>query len=138
MPVTKPTADASLAQAKTTYIGWGEFNFQLVGNNTFRPQLTEASSTEVITNVKTYKSYSPKDTLEPMTIRVKYNAEIWDKLRVAKEAGTIQKLETSDGFSENAMITNLGEVSADIDGPISELPVTFGFQEPDSGGGSGS
>lgn len=127
MSVTAPTAKASLQQAKTTYISWGDFDFQLVGNNTFRPRLTAANKTEVVTNVKTYTSVTPKDSLEDMTIRVLYDPTIWGQLKTAKEAGTTQKLETSDGFEAQAMISEMGEVSADIDGPITDMEVTFSF-----------
>lgn len=134
MSANAPTAKASLQQAKTTYISWGTFDFQLVGNNTFRPGLTAASETEVITNVKTYLSYTPKDSLAPMTIRVLYDPTVWTNLKAAKEAGTVNLLETSDGFSAYAMISEMAEVSADIDAPITEMAVTFAF--PSHGTGS--
>lgn len=127
MSVTAPTAKSTLQQAKTTYISWGSFNFQLVGSNTFRPSLPAANETEVISNVKTYKSYTPKDSMEPMTIHVIYDPTVWSQLKAAKEAGTISMLETSDGFSANAMISEMGEVSADINEPISDMPITFAF-----------
>lgn len=127
MSANAPTPKVSLQQAKTTYISWGSFDFQLVGNNTFRPGLTAADETEVVTNVKTYKSYTPKDSLEPMTIRVLYDPDVWSQLKTAKEAGTINTLETSDGFSHKALITQVEEVSAEINGPITEMAVTFGF-----------
>jgi len=127
MSATQPTAKASLQQAKTTYISWGSYDFQLIGNNTFRPGLTAASETEVVTNVKTYLSYTPKDSLQPMTIRVLYDPTVWTNLKAAKEVGTINTLETSDGFSASALISEMAEVSADIDGPITEMAITFAF-----------
>ena len=137
MSATAPTPKASLQQAKTTYISWGSFDFQLIGSNTFRPALTAAEETEVVTNVKTYKSYTPKDSIEPMTIRVLYDPTIWTQLRSAKEAGTVNTLETSDGFSASALITEMAEVSADIDGPITEMTVTFAFPATETGTGTG-
>lgn len=131
MATGTPTPKTSLAQAKTTYISWNSFDFQLIGNNTFRPALTAANETEVVTNVKTYKSYTPKDSIEPMTIRVLYDPTTWTALRSAKEAGTTATLETSDGFSATALITEMAEVTADIDGPITDMTVTFAF--PPSG-----
>jgi len=134
MPATAPSAKASLQLAKTTYISWGSFDFQLVGNNTFRPGLAAADETEVVTNVKTYLSYTPKDSISPMTIRVLYDPTIWAQLKTAKEAGTINTLETSDGFSASALISEMAEVSADIGAPITEMAVTFAF--PSAGTGS--
>ena len=133
MSANAPTPKVSLQQAKTTYISWGSFDFQLVGNNTFRPGLTAADETEVVTNVKTYKSYTPKDSLEPMTIRVLYDPTVWGQLKTAKEAGTVNTLETSDGFSAPAMISEMPEVSADIQEPISEMPITFAFPSAGTG-----
>ena len=134
MPATAPVARGSLNLAKTTYISWGEFDFELVGNNVFRPALSKANVTEVVTNAKTYKSITPKDGLEDMTIHVVYDPETWSELRTLKEIGTIQKLETSDGFSEDAMISEMPEISADIAEPISDMPITFSF--PNSGTGT--
>lgn len=127
MSATAPTAKASVQQAKTTYISWGDYDFQLTGNNTFRPGLTAANETEVVTNVKTYKTYSAKDSMENMTIRVLYDATDWAALKALKEAGTVKTLETSDGFSASALIAEMAEVSADIDGPITEMAITFAF-----------
>lgn len=127
MSATKPTPKASLQSAKTTYISWGSFDFQLVGSNTFRPALSAANETEVVSNVKTYKSYTPKDSLEPMTLHIIYDPTTWASLRAAKEAGTVQLLETSDGFSAPAMISEMPEVSADVQEDISDMPVTFAF-----------
>jgi len=58
MSASAPTARGTLCQAKTTYISWGSFNFELVGSNTFRPALSAANETEVVSNAKTYKSYT--------------------------------------------------------------------------------
>ena len=127
MSASQPTAKASLQQAKTTYISWGSFDFQLVGNNTFRPGLSPANETEVETNVKTYLSYTPKDSLAPMRINVLYDPDIWSQLKALKEAGTAYTLETSDGFSAKALISEIAEVSADIGAPITDMPVTFAF-----------
>ena len=128
MSATAPsTPKAQLELAKTTYISWGSYDFQLTGNNTFRPSLSAANETEVISNVKTDKSYTPKDGLEPMTITVIYDPTIWAALKALKEAGTIYTLETSDGFSAPALISEMPEVSADITEPISEMQITFAF-----------
>ncbi len=134
MSANAPTARGHLQQAKTTYISWGDYDFELVGNNTYRPGLTAANETKVTSNAKTYKSYSPETGMEPMKINVIYDPELWAALKALKEAGTIQPLETSDGFSANAMISEMPEVSADVTAPISDLPITFAF--PDAGTGS--
>lgn len=127
MAVDAPTPKAALEEAKKNYMKWGSFLFQLLGSNTFRPALTAATETEVVTIVKTYKSYTPKDSLEPMAINVLYDPATWDLLRAAKEAGTKQLLETSDGFAEIAIISEMGSVDGDIDGPITDMPITFAF-----------
>ena len=127
MSANAPTPKAQLQQAKTTYISWGTYDFQLVGENTYRPGLTAADETEVVTNVLTYKSYTPKDSLEPMTIRVLYDPDVWAALKTLKEAGTVNLLETSDGFSHKAMITQMAEVKAAVNAPITDMDVTFGF-----------
>lgn len=136
MSASAPTARGHLNLAKTTYISWGDYDFELVGSNTYRPSLPGANETEVISNAKTYKSYTPKDGMEPMTINVIYDPTVWDALRALKEAGTVYTLETSDGFSAPAIISEMAEVSADVTEPISEMPITFAF--PDNGTGSGN
>ena len=135
-----PTARGRLQLAKTTYISWGSFDFELTGSNAYRPALSAANETEVISNAKTYKSYTAKDGLEPMTIHVIYDPGTWAALRALKEAGTIQTLETSDGFSEPALISEMPEVSADVSDPISDMPITFAFppESEVSNGGSGN
>ena len=135
---TAPTARGTLQLAKTTYISWGTYNFELTGSNVYRPALPGANETEVISNVKTYKSYTPKDGLEPMTIHVIYDPTTWAALRALKEAGTIQTLETSDGFSAPALISEMPEVSANVDEPISDMPITFAFPPASETEGSGS
>ena len=65
--------------------------------------------------------------MEPMTIHIIYDPTTWASLRVLKEAGTVQNLETSDGFSADAMISEMPEVSADVSEDISDLPITFAF-----------
>ena len=127
MSATAPTPKASVQQAKTTYISWGDYDFQLVGENTFRPALTPADKTTVKTNVKTYNDYSPNDSMEDMTIRVLYDPTDWAALKALKEAGTINTLETSDGFSAPAMISEMAEVRSDISAPIEGMEITFGF-----------
>ena len=134
MSATAPTARGHLNLAKTTYISWGSYDFELVGNNVFRPGLPAANETEVVSNAKTYKSYTPKDGMEAMKINVIYDPTVWGALKALKEAGTINTLETSDGFSAPAMISEMAEVSADITGPISEMSVTFAF--PGTGTGN--
>ena len=127
MSANAPTPRGSVQQAKTTYISWGDYDFELIGNNTYRPRLTAANKTEVVTNVETYTSLTPKKSKEDMTIRVLYDPELWDELAALKEAGTIKTLETSDGFSHSAMISEMGEVAAEVDGPITEMEVIFSF-----------
>ena len=127
MAATAPTARGHLNQAKTTYISWGDYDFELTGNNVYRPSLPGANETEVISNAKTYKSYTPKDGIDPMTIHVIYDPTTWAALRALKEAGTIKTLETSDGFSAPAMISEMPEVAADVSEPISDMPITFAF-----------
>lgn len=127
MSANAPTPKGSLQQAKTTYISWGDFDFELIGNNTFRPRLSAANKTEVVTNVETYTSLTPKKSKEDMRIQVLYDPEIWSQLKTLKEAGTIQTLETSDGFEAQAMISEMDEVSADVEGPITDMGVTFAF-----------
>lgn len=134
MPANAPTARGYLQKAKTTYISWGDFDFELTGNNVYRPGLSAANETEVVSNSKTYKSYTPNDSMEKMPIHVIYDPTIWASLRALKEAGTVQLLETSDGFSAPAMISEMPEVSADIKEPISDMPITFAF--PDNGTGT--
>ena len=134
MSASAPTARGYVNLAKTTYISWGDFDFELTGNNVFRPSLPAANETEVISNAKTYKSYTPKDTMEPMTIHVIYDPTTWASLKALKEAGTIHTLETSDGFSASAMISEMQEVSADISEPISDMAITFAF--PNAGTGT--
>ncbi len=131
MAAEKPTPKATLQKAKETYVSWGEYHFQLLGSPTFRPALTEATEKEVVTNVKTYKSYTPKDSLEPMTITVLYDPVLWDELRVKKEAGEVNLMEVSDGFTENALISGMAEVAAEIDGDITNMQITFGFPAED-------
>ena len=133
MSANAPTARGHLQKAKTTYISWGDFDFELVGNNTFRPALPAANETEVVSNAKTYKSYTPKDGMEKMPIRVIYDPTTWAALRALKEAGTVQTLETSDGFSAPAMISEMAEVSADIQEDISDMPLTFAFPTDGTG-----
>lgn len=127
MSATAPTPKGTLQQSKTTYISWGDFDFELVGNNTFRPRLKSARKTEVESNVKTYTSATPKDGYEDMKINVLYDPTIWEQLKTAKEAGTVQKLETSDGFEAQAMIFDMDEVTSDIPEPITDMGVTFTF-----------
>lgn len=127
MAAEKPTPKGSLQEGKTTYMSWGSFDFELVGNQTFRPTLAAAKESKVVSNVKTYRSYSPDDSYEPMTIRVIYDPETWDALKEEKNNGTVQPLETSDGFNEPAMITQMGEVTGSVEDPITEMPITFGF-----------
>lgn len=127
MSANAPTARGYLQKAKTTYISWGEFDFELTGSNVYRPGLSAANETEVVSNAKTYKSYTPKDSMEPMQIHIIYDPTTWASLRALKEAGTVQKLETSDGFSADAMISEMPEVSADVSEDISDLPITFAF-----------
>ena len=127
MSANAPTARGHLNLAKTTYISWGSYDFELTGNNVYRPALPAANETEVISNAKTYKSYTPKDGLEPMTIHIIYDPTTWAGLRAAKEAGTINTLETSDGFSAPALISEMPEVTADVSEPITDLPITFAF-----------
>ena len=134
MSASEPTARGHLNQAKTTYISWGDFDFELTGNNVYRPGLPAAKETEVVSNAKTYKSYTPKTGMEPMKLNVIYDPTTWAALKALKEAGTIQMLETSDGFSAPAMISEMPEVSADVSDPISDLPITFAF--PDNGTGT--
>ena len=134
MSANAPTARGYLQKAKTTYISWGNFDFELVGNNVYRPGLSAANETEVISNAKTYKSYTPKDSMETMTIHVIYDPTNWAALRALKEAGTINNLETSDGFSAPAMISEMPEVAADVSEDISDMPITFAF--PDNGTGT--
>lgn len=62
-----------------------------------------------------------------MTIHVIYDPDTWSALRTLKENGTVQTLETSDGFSAAALISEMAEVSADISEPISDMPITFAF-----------
>ena len=127
MSATAPTPKASVQQAKTTYISWGDYDFQLTGNNTFRPGLTAANKTRVPTNVKAYTDFTPNDSMEDMTIRVLYDPTDWAALKALKEAGTVHTLETSDGFSAPALISEMQEISADIEAPITEMAITFGF-----------
>lgn len=127
MSANAPTPKGSVQQANTTYISWGDYDFELVGNNTYRPRLTAANKTQVVTNVETYTSITPKKSKEDMTIRVLYDPELWDELAALKEAGTIKTLETSDGLSLSAMISEMGEVSAEVGGPITEMEVIFSF-----------
>jgi|GEM_PF-4385622 len=127
MSASAPTARGHLQMAKTTYISWGSYDFELVGSNVFRPTLPAANETEVVSNAKTYKSYTPKDGLDPITIHVIYDPTTWAALRTLKENGTIQLFETSDGFSAQAMISEMGEVAADVQEPISDMPITFAF-----------
>ena len=127
MSANAPTARGHLNLAKTTYISWGSYDFELTGNNVFRPALTAANETEVISNAMTYKSYTPKDTMEPMTIHIIYDPTTWAALKALKEAGTINMLETSDGFSAPALISEMPEVAADLREPITDLPITFAF-----------
>ena len=134
MSASAPTARGHLNLAKTTYISWGSYDFELTGNNVYRPGLSAANETEVVSNVKTYKSYTPKDGMENMTIHVIYDPTRWAALRAEKEAGTINTLETSDGFSAPALISEMPEVSADVNEPISDMPITFAF--PNSGTGT--
>lgn len=134
MSASAPTARGHLNLAKSTYISWGDYDFELTGNNVYRPALPAANETEVVSNVKTYKSYTPKDGMEPMTIHIIYDPDTWAALRALKEAGTINTLETSDGFSAPAMISEMPEVAADISEPISDLPITFAF--PNTGTGT--
>lgn len=133
MSASAPTARGHLNLAKTTYISWGSYDFELVGNNVFRPSLPAANETEVVSNAKTYKSYTPKDTMEPMTIRIIYDPTTWAALKALKEAGTVDTLDTSDGFSAPAMISEMQEVSADIQEPITEMPITFAFPSAGTG-----
>ena len=127
MGASAPTARGYLNQAKTTYISWGNYDFELTGNNVYRPGLSAANETEVVSNAKTYKSYTPKDGMEPMTIHIIYDPVTWGELRALKEAGTVKTLETSDGFSASALISEMPEVSADVSEAISDLPITFAF-----------
>lgn len=127
MSASAPTARGHLNLAKTTYISWGDYDFELVGSNTYRPGLAAANETEVVSNAKTYKSYTPKDGIEPMTIHVIYDPTTWAALKTLKENGTIKTLETSDGFSAQAMISEMPEVSADVQEAISDMPITFAF-----------
>lgn len=141
MAATEPTPRGHLNLAKTTYISWGDYDFELTGSNVYRPALSSANETEVISNAMTYKSYTPKDGLEPMTIHVIYDPTTWAALRALKEAGTIQTLETSDGFSAPALISEMPEVSADVNEPISDMPITFAFpaeSEVSNSGNGGS
>lgn len=134
MPANAPTARGYLQKAKTTYISWGDFDFELTGSNVYRPALSAANETEVVSNAKTYKSYTPKDSMETMTIHVIYDPTTWASLRALKEAGTVQTLETSDGFSAPAMISEMPEVAADVSEDISDMPITFAF--PNNGTGT--
>ena len=134
MSANAPTARGNLQLAKSTYISWGDYDFELTGSNVYRPALPAANETEVISNAKTYKSYTPKDGMEPMTIHIIYDPTTWAALKALKEAGTVQPLETSDGFSAPAMISEMPEVAADVSEPISDLPITFAF--PNSGTGT--
>ncbi len=127
MSASAPTARGYLNPAKTTYISWGDYDFELTGSNVFRPALPAANETEVVSNAKTYKSYTPKDGMEPMTIHIIYDPVTWAALKALKEAGTIQTLETSDGFSAPALISEMPEVAADVSEPITDLPITFAF-----------
>lgn len=127
MSANAPTARGYLQKAKTTYISWGDYDFELVGNNVYRPGLSAANETEVVSNVKVYKSYTPKDSMETMTLHVIYDPVVWAALRALKEAGEIKTLETSDGFSAPAMISEMPEVSADVSEDISDMPITFAF-----------
>ncbi len=134
MGAKAPTARGYLNPAKTTYISWGDYDFELTGNNVYRPGLPAAKETEVISNAKTYKSYTPTTGMDPLKINIIYDPTIWAALKALKEAGTVHPLETSDGFSAPAMISEMPEVSADVSEPISDLPITFAF--PDNGTGT--
>lgn len=138
MAASAPTARGHLNLAKTTYISWGDYDFELTGSNVYRPGLAAANETEVVSNAKTYKSYTPKDGMEPMTIHIIYDPTTWAALKALKEAGTIKTLETSDGFSAPAMISEMPEVTADVSEPISDLPITFAFPDNESDNGSGN
>ena len=48
MGASAPTARGYLNQAKTTYISWGNYDFELTGNNVYRPGLSAANETEVV------------------------------------------------------------------------------------------
>lgn len=133
MSANAPTPRGSLQSAKTTYISWGDYDFELTGNNVYRPSLPAANETEVISNVRTYKNYTPKDGMEPMKINVIYDPVIWAALKALKEAGTKQLLETSDGFSAMALISAMDEVAADVSEPISDMSITFGFPNEGTG-----
>lgn len=130
--IADPTPVAAPSKAKDRRFKWGEFLFQTSSTVPIRPATTASETTEIETNVKTYRSSTPKDTYEDMTLNVIYNADIWDDLDAARKAGTVNTFETDDGFSHKAMISQLGEVSADINGAYDALPITFSFVDDET------
>ncbi len=135
MSATAPTPQAAPPLAKSTYISWGEFDLQLMKSAVYRPGLSENKKTQTVTNVKTYNTTTPNSDLEPVTLSVLYSTTLWAAFRAKKESGESSLWETSDGFAAMAHISKMEEISADIEGPIEEMKITWEF---DSSTGTGT
>ena len=58
MSANAPTARGHLQKAKTTYMSWGSFDFELTGSNVYRPGLSAAIPASAALCGKGGKAYS--------------------------------------------------------------------------------
>lgn len=125
--IGSPTALASLSKVADRRFAWNSILFQTIGSVVIRPATTEATKTVVKTNVKDYSMVTTEETYENLTLNVAYDATVWSTLDAARKEGTVATYETDDGFSHNAVIASLAEVSGEIGATFNEMGITFAF-----------